>query len=47
MKNHINTFKRNLQVQQGAYDGRFRQKRVEDKKKVESKYKCRKSSIEY
>jgi len=42
MKNPINGFKRKLQVAQGAYDGRFTSKRVEDKKKQASKRACRK-----
>ena len=42
MKNSINSAKRKLQVKQGAYDGRYREKRVEDRKKLDSKLKCRK-----
>jgi hypothetical protein len=41
MKNHINTIKRNLQVKQGAFDGRYREKVVADGKKKASKESCR------
>ena len=33
--------KRTDQVQQGAYDGRFKPRVIEDKKKKEKKYLCR------
>jgi len=46
-KDSINGAKRKLQVSQGAYDGRYRQKRVEDRKKLESKKACRGYHIEY
>jgi hypothetical protein len=39
--NYSNTVKRKEQVQQGMYDGRFRSRVVVDKKKKESKNKCR------
>lgn len=39
--NYMSTIKRNEQVQQGMYDGRFRSRVVVDKKKKESKNKCR------
>lgn len=41
MKNYINSVKRNLQVKQGAYDGRYRVKVVADRKKEESRKMCR------
>ena len=41
--NYLSTIKRKEQVQQGMYDGRFRSRVVVDKKKKESKYKCRKN----
>jgi hypothetical protein len=41
-KNTILGAKRKLQVAQGAYDGRFTCKRVEDKKKLASLRACRK-----
>ena len=41
MKKSINSAKRKLQVKQGAYDGRYREKRVEDRKKLDSKRCCR------
>ena len=41
-KNSILGAKRRLQVAQGAYDGRFTPKRVEDKKKLASRRACRK-----
>lgn len=42
MKNSINSAKRKLQVKQGVYDGRYRQKVVIDRKKEESRTSCRK-----
>jgi hypothetical protein len=39
--NYTSTIKRREQVQQGMYDGRFRSRVVVDKKKKESKNKCR------
>jgi hypothetical protein len=39
--NYLSTIKRKEQVQQGMYDGRFRSRVVVDKKKKESKNKCR------
>lgn len=42
MKNSINSAKRKLQVKQGAYDGRYRQKVVIDRKKESSRTACRK-----
>jgi hypothetical protein len=33
--------KRDEQIKQGAYDGRFCQRVVEDKKKKQNKYQCR------
>jgi hypothetical protein len=33
--------KRKLQIEAGAYDGRFRNKVVADKKKKENKTRCR------
>lgn len=42
MKNSINSAKRKLQVKQGAYDGRYRQKVVIDRKKENSRTACRK-----
>lgn len=39
--NYLSTIKRREQVQQGMYDGRFRSRVVVDKKKKESKNKCR------
>ena len=41
-KNTVLGAKRRLQVAQGAYDGRFTCKRVEDKKKLASLRECRK-----
>jgi hypothetical protein len=41
MKNSINTAKRKLQVKQGVYDGRYREKVVVDRKKKESREFCR------
>lgn len=35
------SIKRKEQIQAGAYDGRFRHKVVEDKKKKENKNRCR------
>ena len=43
MKNYMNTVKRRLQVKQGVYDGRYREKVVKDRKKEESKSMCRKN----
>lgn len=43
MKNYILSKKRAEMVNSGAYDGRFREKVVVDKKKKESKFKCRKN----
>jgi len=39
--NYMSTIKRKEQVQQGMYDGRFRSRVVVDKKKKESRNKCR------
>jgi len=39
--NYLSMIKRKEQVQQGMYDGRFRSRVVVDKKKKESKNKCR------
>lgn len=41
-RKRINQWKRELQVSQGAYDGRFRAKVVKDKRKELSKTICRK-----
>jgi hypothetical protein len=41
MKNSFKSSKRKLQVQQGAYDGRYCTKVVVDKKKQQSKKTCR------
>jgi len=41
MKNYINSVKRKLQVKQGAYDGRYREKVVVDRKKKQSRDFCR------
>jgi len=37
MENYNKTKKRNEMISQGAYDGRFRQRLVKDKKKEKSK----------
>jgi hypothetical protein len=37
-------YKRDEQVKQGMFDGRFRHRVVLDKKKQESKMKCRRGS---
>ncbi len=42
MKNYESQLKRQEMVKAGAYDGRFREKIVVDKKKKESKELCRK-----
>lgn len=41
MKRRKNALKRKLQVEQGAYDGRFITKVVKDKRKERSKTICR------
>lgn len=41
-KKHINKTKREAQVEAGAYDGRFRKRVIEDKKKKQSKEWARK-----
>lgn len=47
MKNSINSAKRRLQVKQGAYDGRYRQKVVVDRKKEASRRACQSNSKYY
>jgi hypothetical protein len=37
--------KRDEQIKQGAYDGRYCQRVVEDKKKKQNKYHCRGNTI--
>lgn len=45
MKKYELTLKREEMVKAGAYDGRFREKTVIDKKKKENKFKCRKNFV--
>lgn len=43
MESHkiIKGIRRKLQIEAGAYDGRFKNKVIKDKRKEESKLKCR------